>query len=244
MAVARSAQEKFPLIFEAMKRTLLAYDILQGRLESEINRLTPMVTQNRTIEGLEAADAFVTAMGLVDFAYRFGQLVDALPLLNKKSPELRALRSALAPAETARHYLQHMRGDLNNGNAIDYPILGSLSWARGADCHTLSFSQAGANIPTLVWDREAGSFVADLEYFVKDVHVRPREMSDSMHRTFEWIASKFQFTPSDGGELKWGKTSAYVISVSKEVKNEVGEEFLALNVKGPAGANFRVADEE
>lgn len=244
MPVARSPQEKFPLIFEAAKRTLLAFDVLQRRLDAELDRLTPMVAKGGHIEGLEAADAFLTAMGLVDFGYRFGQLVDALPLLNKKSPELRAMSSALAPAEAARHYLQHMRGDLSDGKAIDYPILGSLAWARGSDCHSLSFSQIGASVPTLVWDREAERYVSDVEYFVKNVHVRPREMGEVMHRTYDWIASMFKFTPSDGGDLKWGKTSAYVISVGKELKVEGGEEFLTLNVKGPGGATFRVADEK
>jgi hypothetical protein len=143
---------------------------------------------------------------LVDCAYRFGQLIDGLPLISKKESVLKALATALDVVEPARHHLQHLRGDLASPTEIDYPLLGGLAWSYGLTCYTLSFSQPGTSQETLIWDHEKSAFVVSLEYAVKDARIHFNEIGETMHKAYGWLAAKCRFEPPGFADLRWGDT--------------------------------------
>lgn len=210
----RTPQEKFTLVYEAVKRTLLSYEILLKRIEQELKPLSISIELGAEVGGEDAAAAFISAMGLVDFAYRYAQLVDSLPLVNKKASEMRALKLALGPAEPARHHLQHMRGDLNVSGGIDYPLLGQLAWENGSKCFTLSFSEAKATHHTLTYDRLENSYVTPLMYFLKHVELDLGAMHNAMKVNFDWLQKWAVFDPPEFGELRWGSTFGLWSSVN------------------------------
>ena len=127
------ADARFLRLFEAVKRTLGGIEILYTRMQSDIASLEPLIDKNENL-GVRALPIHVTAMGLVDFLHRFGQLLDAMPTVNQGHEALQELKMVLSQVKDARHYLQHMRRevmDLSNRR----PILGAVCWARG-NCST------------------------------------------------------------------------------------------------------------
>ena len=139
-AERRTPEQKYMLLFEALKRSLLILHRVRGRLSKNLRRVEERHHQGLNFEE-QAADALIDAISLVDFLHRYGALVDALPLISKRDPAMAKLRAALSDVEAARNYLQHIRGDLVTDAGITYPVLGSVMWSSGIDSYALQFSQ-------------------------------------------------------------------------------------------------------
>jgi hypothetical protein len=204
---ARRPEEKFVLLFEAAKRSLLATQRLFQRLIQDLAELEPELDQGVDV-GEKAVSPLLSAVTFVDFAHRYGAIVDALPLLRKSSPELRKLRVALSTVEIARNHLQHMRGDLSSDDEIDYPLLGSLSWTRGDAGYLLAFSQPTAkmNQYSIAYDSENRCWTAKHVYRVKDTAIDLDLVLGEMGAAYSWIVGKVRFSIPDLASLKWGAT--------------------------------------
>src|SRR5580698_5383766 len=131
-------EEKFSLLFEALRRSLLAAQVLQKRLADDLASLESDMLAKLEINE-RAVSPLLSAVSFVDFAHRFGSLVEALPLLKKKQPELRQLKAALVQIEVARNHLQHLRGDLSQNQEVTFAVLGSLAWTNGDHAFTIAF---------------------------------------------------------------------------------------------------------
>ena len=107
--MSRTPEQKFCLLFEAVKRSLLAAQTLQQRMADDLAALERDILAGAEINE-RAASPLLSGVSFVDFAHRFGCLVDSLPLIKKNTPELRKLKAVLAPVELARNHLQHLRG--------------------------------------------------------------------------------------------------------------------------------------
>jgi hypothetical protein len=199
----RSPEEKFTLVFEAAKRSLLIYTRLHARLMADLRTAEEIINSNGSVKE-HAADALISAVAMVDFAYRYGQLIDALPLISNRHAPLRALAAALESVEGARHHLQHMRRELMSAEPIDYPILGSLAWADGVQSFSMSFSHPGAQQVGLVWDTQARRYVRQLEYMVRNAHVDLNAVHEAMNSAYAWLAASIQTTPANFKDLEWG----------------------------------------
>jgi hypothetical protein len=164
--MTRSPQDKFALLFETARRSLLATDLILSRLKEELSALEPEIQSGVDIQG-KAASPLLAAVALIDFSHRFGSVVDALPLINKKTIELRLLREALESVEIARNHLQHMRGDLSASSVVDYPLLGAISWANGNSGYTICMSQPQTtDILSLAYDTHNMCWATSLQYTV------------------------------------------------------------------------------
>jgi hypothetical protein len=197
-----------------MKRSLLAPDMLLQRLASEASALESAIDLRINIEG-RAAWPLLSAVAFVDFAYRFGSIVDSLPLINKRAPEIRRLRAALAEVEKARNHLQHMRGDLSSNDDIKYPVLSAVAWASGQSSYTIFMSQptTPADAHSLVYDRQERCWVAKHQYTVKDATINLDAVLSEMRGTYKWIVSAVQLSDSEFMKLKWGETHVFCFQV-------------------------------
>ena len=137
----RTPEQKYALLFEALKRSLLVIHRLRRRLSTSLGEVEALLRKRTTFEE-QAADALVDAISLIDFLHRYGALADALPLVPKRAKPLAKLRTTLVDVEVARNYLQHIRGDLSTNAGISYPVLGAVMWSTGPDAYNLQFSQA------------------------------------------------------------------------------------------------------
>lgn len=213
--MSRSPQEKYVLLFEAMKRSLLAADILLQRLVSEVSALERDIERHVDIEG-RAAFPLLNAVAFVDFAHRFGSIVDSLPLINKRAPEIRRLRVALSEIEKARNHLQHMRGDLSSNDDIKYALLGSVAWASGQSSYSIFLSQpTPADAHSIVYDRQECCWVAQYQYTVKDATINLDTVLSEMRGAYDWIINTVQFSDPEFSKLKWGETHAFCFRVQQ-----------------------------
>lgn len=204
--MSRPPNEKFVLLFEAAKRSFLMAEILVDRLRHELAVVESLIRSSTEV-GQHIAPALLSCVAFVDFAHRFGELVDQLPLLRKDAPETRKLRAALMCVEDARHHLQHLRGDLSSNDKIDYPLLGSISWISGDICFMASLSQPnGASSATMAYDSVNRCWVAKYQYRLRTTQIDPESVLAEMRNTFDWIISKVTFTDPNLALLQWGKT--------------------------------------
>jgi hypothetical protein len=212
--VARTPNEKFILLFEAAKRSLLACELIYSRLDLELEAIE--LDMNNGVEISErAAPPLLSAVAFIDFSHRFGSLVDSFPLINKRRPQLKQLMNALTTVETARNHLQHLRGDLSANDPIEYAILGSLSWTKGERCFVVSFSQS-TNITqsSIVYDALNQRWISKCQFSVKGVSVRLDSVLAEMRTFYEWLMKGVEFSDPDFAQLKWGKTIAVAFKLT------------------------------
>jgi len=210
----RPPQEKYSLLFEAAKRSLFAGRIIADRLTQELMALQQDIHSNTDI-GERAIPPLITAAAFVDFCHRFGSVVDAMPLVNKKSAAIRALREALKNVEIARNHLQHMRNDLSSNEPIDYPILGSVSWVDDGCCYSICASQpAAAEYFSIAYNTQANEWETTCQYTVKRISIDVPDTLKQMNRTYDWLVSISTFSDPSVAELRWGQTSALAMRMN------------------------------
>lgn len=211
----RSPAEKYALLFEASRRSLYACESAFKRLHVELASLESRIDAGLDL-GLDGLAPLLTATSFIDFAHRFGSIADALPLVSKKSEEMKALREVLKSVEFARNHLQHMRGDLSSNEPIDYPILGALSWVSQSRCYAICPAQAApADFHTIAYDRQEGRWVTTCQYQVKRVEIDLPRVLRQAHATYAWLVKQTTFARPEEAQLSWGQTTAVVFDVSQ-----------------------------
>lgn len=215
MPMAETSEErtaKFALAFEAVKRCLLSCEVLRQRLWSEVKSVQHIVEAGGAVDEL-IAPALLSATAFVDFAYRFRHLVEVMPLVRQRAPEVLALIQATASVETARHHLQHMRRDLRATEPVLYPLLGAVSWVDGNRSFTVCLSSnAATDVASMSYDMVHGRFTADLAFDIKNTTVYFDAVLAQMRTVYAWLAvhSAAAELPK---ELVWGKTHAVRFSI-------------------------------
>lgn len=149
-------------------------------------------------------------MSFVDFAYCFGELVAQLPTVSQKAPEMRQLQTSLKPVEATRHHLQHLRRDLSTNEVIDYPLLGSISWASGKACFTACLTQPiSTEVAAMGYDLQEHCWVAKYQYSVRNTFLSPDQVFSSMKACFEWISRNAASIDLGKTPLVWGTTYCF-----------------------------------
>jgi hypothetical protein len=224
--MSRTPEQKFVLLFEAVKRSLLSAEILHQRLATDLAALESDLNGGVEI-GERAVSPLLSAVSFVDFAHRFASLVDSLPLIKKSAPELRQLKAVIAPVEIARNHLQHMRGDLSSNEEIKYPILGSLAWTTGNAAFTIAFTQpTDLEHFSIAYNSFNNRWTAKHRFSVKDAWVDLDPILAEMHRVFAWITGKVQFNDPEFGQLKWGATQAFAFRMSTTIGKAIPQKIL------------------
>jgi hypothetical protein len=215
-SAVRTPDQKFVTLFEAAKRSLLATEELKRRLATDLHALEPDLLAGIDVGG-RAISPLLSAISFVDFAHRFGSLVDALPRINKKSAEMRRLQQRLVPIEEARNHLQHLRGDLSADVEIDYALLGELGWTNGDAAFFMALTDPHAvEHFSIAFDAQDGAWTAKHRYLIKNSWIDVDRVCATMRETFEWIASKVKFSDDNFGKIQWGNTfsGAYRVTIN------------------------------
>jgi hypothetical protein len=206
--------------FEGAKRSVLAAEVLLHRLGNELAELQPIIHQTPNI-----ADKFgpvlVTAMGIIDFAHRFGQLIEGMPLLkdSTRRKHFQKLRDALSPVTDTRNHLQHLRNELSAGSSIDYPLMGSLTWVHGDQCYAVGLLTQGFEVtfPSMAFGAFGIGYVARYQYTVATQSILLDPLVATMRESFDWLASKIVFSDPNYEKVGWGQTLAITSAMRIEM---------------------------
>jgi hypothetical protein len=210
----RTPQQKFVLLFEAAKRSLLSAQMIISRLGDELSSVEPDIRAGVKI-GEKITPALLSCVSFVDFAHRYGELAAQLPMVNKSAPEMRELKAALGTVEVMRHHLQHLRGDLSSNDEIDYPILGSVSWASGDDCFTAYLTQpTSSSVAGLGYDLQEKRWLAKYQYRVRETHVDLDTALAAMQSNYSWIVTVATFEKPEDSVLTWGETHCFCATIN------------------------------
>jgi hypothetical protein len=103
----------------------------------------------------------------IDALHRIREIAQATPGLSTKHLEVRVFLEATSLAEDLRHYMQHLRGELNKEPPNAFPVWGSLAWVDPLD-RTLSHMALlgaqfeGVQISGCVWDTQNACWVSNV----------------------------------------------------------------------------------
>jgi hypothetical protein len=230
MTVPRSREEKFVPLFEAAKRSLLAAEMYLRIILEQLPVLEGRIL-SQELDGELVAPLLIGSMGFVDFAHRFGELIDQLPFSTKKNLELRKLKEVLVPIEFARHHLQHLRGELSGNEEINYPILGILSWSRESKSFSVYFSgPIPANAATMAFDTVNRRWASRIELNLKNTIIDLDRILAVMKATFSWITKKVTFSDPTFAKLEWGRTNYLVAEATLKPNGELGGLSVQMNL--------------
>jgi hypothetical protein len=203
--------------YESAKRSVLAAEVLLHRLGTELAELEPLIHEVANI-----ADRFgpvlITSMGIVDFAHRFGQLMEGMPFLkdSMRRSHLQRLRDSLVPVSDTRNHLQHLREELAAGSSIDFPLMGSITWIQSGQCHTVGLLTQGFEValPSMAFDAFGTRYVARYQYTVASKIILLDPLVATMRESFDWLASVFRFSDPEYDKVGWGKTVAFSSTIN------------------------------
>ena len=205
--------------YESAKRSVLAAEVLLRRLETELAELEPIFSDGEKLSE-RFGPILITAMGIVDFAHRFGELMDGMPLIKApmRRSHLKNLKEALEPVTDTRNHLQHLRGELAAGSSIDYPLMGSMTWIKGQQCYTVALLTQGfeVSVPSMAFGTLGVGYVARYQYTVASRGILLDRLVATMRESFDWLASVIRFTDPDYDKVGWGKAVAF--SSSMQIK--------------------------
>ncbi|MFN7488807.1 MAG: hypothetical protein ACK5QK_03670 [Chryseotalea sp.] len=204
----RKPEEKFLLLFEAAKRSLLTLDILFNRIKVQLRDFESSIDNNTDL-GDKIAMPLIEVSALVDYSHRFYSIVDALPLIHKKAPEIVRLRTNMKNVIEIRNYLQHMRGDLSSNKQIKYSILGSLSWIGTGNCYTVFMTQPSqAEAVGIAYDMYERKWVTNYQYELNNKLIYLDTLYNEMKTAYDYITTLVKFSDPEFSKLKWGQSQA------------------------------------
>ncbi|MBS1154287.1 MAG: hypothetical protein H6R07_211 [Proteobacteria bacterium] len=89
---------------------------------------------------------FWRAWSFVDTVHRIREVAQAVPGLSSKTSEMRKFLTSTEVAESFRHYIQHLRGELSKRPGNTFPAWGSLAWVDPNDPQLTHMALAGAQV--------------------------------------------------------------------------------------------------
>jgi hypothetical protein len=139
------------------------YRILERVYESALGTLEhlqgAMDSGSPTLDAV--LDVYAQVLSLIDNFARYQKTALSVPCLNQKSPEHRALASAMGTIVDARNQLQHLNNDIENDNYG--PLLGGVAWVNNKRNYVVSLNDVGRkrSVPGIAFDTKEHRFVSD-----------------------------------------------------------------------------------
>jgi hypothetical protein len=222
-AIPENVRNRFLLLFEAARRSLLGASLLMERLAKELDEITPLIDGQTDVEGT-AILPWVTVVSFVDFAYRYWDLLDALPGISKDLPEMKSLKEVLGSIEVGRHHLQHLRGDLIPTPDV-YPLFGVLNWIREDVCYTMWLNTlAGRTTATSIsFNRFSRKWTSLHQLTIKGEIIDLDVVLKAMTETYATMTNRIDGIDPRHFELRWGTTVPVRISAQQFPKPPSGQ---------------------
>lgn len=142
--------------------------------------------------------ALESAWGFVDCVHRIREITQSIPSMNaKKTPESRVFLDKTIITEEYRHYIQHLRTELQKSPPDPHPVWGSLSWVDDNDA-TVSYTAIfGTNIPGTsyagcVYDQVEQKWVSRVTLSINDKSLNFDPIFEHCKKYRDFILPKLQ----------------------------------------------------
>lgn len=195
----KSIQMRYVQLFEALVTGIAMCELHNRELYSDISVLRE--NPGRLLRVL------ANVWSLVDDIYRIRQLVQSVPGLNVRSPEMRRFLSKTEVVEILRHYIQHLRMELAKPESITTPVWGSFSWIDPLDeltCHTAILGRTSGKVEhySCVYDRFENKWVSRTAINIKGTTFNIDPVVDEVDRIKVFVLNWLTKQSSDSLSLK------------------------------------------
>lgn len=120
------------VVLDGLRISADAIDLCFRRLATSLKELPKAASG--TVEFIElASSANLDAWTIVDHIHRFSELLHQMPQVKQSLPQFQLLYRASADAEQMRHYIQHVRNEVDSLAVAGLSVWGSLTWALKED---------------------------------------------------------------------------------------------------------------
>lgn len=120
------------IVIDGLRISVDVVDLSFRRLCTSLKALPEVAPE--TTEFVElAVSANLDAWTIVDYVHRFSELLHQMPMIKQNLPQIQLLYRAASDAEHMRHYIQHVRNEVDSLAASGLSVWGSLTWAMKAD---------------------------------------------------------------------------------------------------------------
>jgi hypothetical protein len=198
LRVPESLDRRTVLFLDGIRYSLHQFDISEERLASMIELLSQDEQPGGELHA-RISSAMLDAWALVDSAHRLRELLQQLPGMKQKTPQLQQFLRGTASVESMRHFVQHLRTGIEAHLATAMPAWGSLAWARydpetgQPSCYSIApgtfFPQA--NVPSLTYDSRTGRFDERVLLQAGSLTLDLADLSDSVKALVSWYVTWF-----------------------------------------------------
>ena len=120
------------IVIDGLRISVDVIDLSFRRLCASLKALPEAAPE--TTEFVElAVSANLDAWTIVDHVHRFSELLHQMPMVKQNLPQFQLLYRSASDAEQMRHYIQHVRNEVDSLAASGLSVWGSLTWAMKAD---------------------------------------------------------------------------------------------------------------
>jgi hypothetical protein len=203
LAETRSPGHRFATLYDTAKRCLIIVDEVYSDLEKHLESIRDTGnTMNKSQIGIKI---YMCVFSFIDFGHRFVQIVDAMPLLPKKRPEVKKLHSVMSALTSSRNYVQHIRNHLSKTESIDFPILGSMAWIADQRNYVLLPTQLteGYGAPSIAYDTKEARYVCKYQFTIESHQIAIDIIYGEMKTFWKWLDGIAHITPAEIKTYEW-----------------------------------------
>ncbi|MCK4538774.1 MAG: hypothetical protein KAV42_08260 [Candidatus Krumholzibacteria bacterium] len=117
-----------------------------GLIDHYYEELYPLCSKINT-DNKKVIPTLARCWGFVDALHRAREISQAIPGLGGKNPHLKSFLKSTVLAKEYRHYIQHLRRELNKQPTNTFPVWGVLSWIDEYDETKSHTAWIGARLP-------------------------------------------------------------------------------------------------
>jgi hypothetical protein len=210
------------LFLDGIRYCFEAYELASSRLANGLH-LMALRNQTETPLGPHIVEVTMDAWTMIDVVHRLRELLQQVPKLKKREPELQLFLRNTESIEHLRHYFQHFRTEIDSFAIRGMPLWGSLSWifdqgdSQGPTNHLVIPGTFFKDIWAMgcTFDTQENRYVERVVLHAGPKKVDLADLNDSVVRFVDWYTKWFSTTYV--GDDLYGSDMHLRISIVPEV---------------------------
>ena len=206
--VPASLDRRAVLFLDGIRYSFHIFDLAVERLAKTLPDLSSE-KQDPALLADNIAYAMSDAWLMIDATHRLRELLQQVPKLKKKQPELQLFLRRTAKVEDLRHFFQHFRTEIEAFASRAMPLWGTLSWAHTnpetgePENYTIAPGTLfeGAGMATCTFDRLKHNFVERVLLHAGPTQVDLADLTEHVSEFAAWYTQWFRDTFPDTNHL-------------------------------------------
>jgi len=181
--ISGERRRHFILYFDGLRYSFKMLKLVSARMTATLSEVVKCREKGQSTEE-PITSALLDAWTIVDMTHRIRELLQQMPGLSLKRPEVQIYLRATSRAEELRHHVQHFRSGIPSLPSDSAPLWGSLSWVLPSDpttCYTLLTGNFldGTASHNITYDLHRGMYVCSVYLHAGALTVSLMELSDA-----------------------------------------------------------------